>query len=65
MATRKKSTSGAYMSKYDTEVEERLKALETAVAALESHTHDKPESGNDFPNVQEMYTWYQDVKKRV
>ena len=29
MATRKKSESGAYMSQYDTEVEKRLKALES------------------------------------
>ena len=35
MATRSKSSSGAYMSQYDTEVEKRL-------AALESHTHDAP-----------------------
>ena len=31
-----KSASGAAMSKYDVEVEARLKALETKVAALES-----------------------------
>ena len=35
MATRSKSSSGAYMSQYDTEVEKRL-------AALEAHTHDAP-----------------------
>ena len=37
-----KSTSGASMSKYDVEVEARLKKLEAAVAALESHSHDVP-----------------------
>ena len=31
-----KSASGASMSKYDMEVEERLQALEAAVAALQS-----------------------------
>ena len=31
-----KSASGASMSKYDMEVEERLQALEKAVAALQS-----------------------------
>ncbi len=35
-----KSASGASMSKYDVEVEERLQALEAAVAALQSHSHD-------------------------
>tara|TARA_B100000900_G_scaffold303444_1_gene262011 strand:- start:507 stop:806 length:300 start_codon:yes stop_codon:yes gene_type:complete len=35
MATRKTSESGAYMSQYDTEVEKRLKALE-------SHSHPTP-----------------------
>ena len=37
-----KSSSGASMSKYDVEVEARLKKLESAVAALESHSHDAP-----------------------
>jgi len=37
-----KSASGASMSKYDVEVEARLKALESKVAALESHSHDAP-----------------------
>ena len=37
-----KSSSGASMSKYDVEVEARLKALESKVAALESHSHDAP-----------------------
>jgi hypothetical protein len=37
-----KSSSGASMSKYDVEVEARLKKLEAAVAALEKHSHDAP-----------------------
>ena len=37
-----KSSSGASMSKYDVEVEARLRKLEKAVAALESHSHDAP-----------------------
>ena len=40
--TAAKSVSGASMSKYDVEVEARLKALEAKVAALESHSHDAP-----------------------
>jgi len=40
--TASKSTTGASMSKYDVEVEGRLKALEAAVAALEKHSHDTP-----------------------
>ena len=34
-----KSVSGAAMSKYDVEVEARLKALEEAVAELTNHEH--------------------------
>ena len=34
-----KSASGASMSKYDVEVEARLQALESAVAALQAHSH--------------------------
>ena len=43
MATRSKSSSGAYMSQYDTEVEKRL-------TALESHTHE----GGDAGQIQEL-----------
>ena len=37
-----KSASGASMSRYDVEVEERLQKLEAAVAALQTHQHDAP-----------------------
>ena len=40
--TAAKSSSGASMSKYAVEVEARLTALESKVAALESHSHDAP-----------------------
>jgi len=43
-----KSASGASMSKYDVEVEARLKKLEAAVAALESHSHDGGSGGGDI-----------------
>ena len=43
MATRSKSSSGAYMSQYDNEVEKRL-------TALESHTHE----GIDANEVQDL-----------
>ena len=41
--TASKSASGASMSKYDVEVEERLKKLEKAVKELQSHSHDNGE----------------------
>ena len=37
--TASKSASGASMSKYDVEVEARLKKLEAAVKVLEEHSH--------------------------
>ena len=43
-----KSSSGDSMSKYDVEVEARLKKLEAAVAALESHSHDGGSGGGDI-----------------
>ena len=45
-----KSASGASMSKYDVEVEERLQKLEEAVAKLQSHTHE----GGDASQFQEL-----------
>ena len=48
MATSKKSSSGAYMSQYDTEVETRLKAIEKAVADLQAHSHAEPCGDNDL-----------------
>ena len=40
--TASKSSSGAAMSKYDVEVEARLKKLEAAVAELKEHSHEAP-----------------------
>ena len=40
-----KSASGASMSKYDVEVESRLKALEAAVKELKSHSHESSGGG--------------------
>ena len=49
-----KSASGASMSKYDVEVEARLKKLEAAVAALQTHQHDAPAaSGVSVAGVKE------------
>ena len=43
MATRKTSSSGAYMSQYDNEVEARLKVIESELKALraqcDAHCH--------------------------
>ena len=43
-----KSASGASMSKYDVEVESRLKSLEKAVADLQAHSHAEPCGDNDL-----------------
>ena len=40
-----KSATGAAMSKYDVEVEARLKTLEAAVAELKSHSHESSGGG--------------------
>ncbi len=48
------SASGASMSKYDVEVEARLKKLEAAVAALEKHSHDTPASTGTDPRVDQI-----------
>ena len=42
-----KSSSGAAMSKYDVEVEARLKALEATVEELKSHSHESSGGGGD------------------
>ena len=46
MATKSKSSSGAYMSQYDNEVEKRL-------TALESHTHDGIDA-NELQDLKKM-----------
>jgi len=38
--TAAKSSSGASMSKFDVEIDARVKALEKAVKELQSHSHD-------------------------
>ena len=50
-----KSASGASMSKYDMEVEERLQALEKKV-----HDHDEEVSVDDDlkSKVEEIYDWF-------
>ena len=47
-----KSASGASMSKYDMEVEERLQALEATVAELKNHSHET--SGGTDPRVDKI-----------
>ena len=53
--TAAKSVSGASMSKYDVEVEERISKLEAAVASLQNDTHPKGGSvgGGDVSAVVE------------
>ena len=56
-----KSASGASMSKYDVEVEGRLKALE-------AKAHDKCDGGGSGPSAEqweELWGWYQAVKSRL
>ena len=48
-----KSASGAAMSRYDVEVEGRLKELEKAVAELKTHSHDSSSGGGDCSGVEE------------
>ena len=43
MATRKTSSTGAYMSQYDQEVETRLKSLEAEVLSLKAQLKAKAE----------------------
>ena len=53
--TASKSASGASMSKYDVEVEERLQVLESAITELKkeinSHRHPVAKSGGDGGRV--------------
>jgi ribosomal protein L37AE/L43A len=63
MATTKKtSSSGAYMSQYDQEVEKRLKALES-----QAHTSCGGSKVSDdlAAKIEELYDWYLSVKARV
>jgi hypothetical protein len=57
-----KSASGASMSKYDVEVEGRLQALE-------AQAHEKCDGGGVSADlaakIEEMYAWYQVIKKKV
>ena len=58
-----RSSSGAAMSKYDVEVEARLQALE-------AQAHEKCGGGGEVSGdlsakIEELYTWYQSVKKKV
>ena len=52
-----KSSSGASMSKYDVEVEGRLKALETAVAALQADSHPDRSGGGGGDRVDKLIDW--------
>ena len=58
--TAAKSSSGAAMSKYDVEVESRLQALESKALPQQ-------DSGDsvDPAKLEELWQWYQQVKKHV
>ena len=49
MATRKTSSTGAYMSQYDQEVEKRLKELEAEVLSLKAQLQEKAEAPASAP----------------
>ena len=56
-----KSSSGASMSKYDVEVESRLKKLEQA-------SHEKCDGGSatvDAAKFEELWDWYQRISKTL
>lgn len=59
-----KSASGASMSKYDVEVEKRLQDLENKIQELQSHSHGGS-SGGMTSECQEMYEWYNRVKRLI
>ena len=56
--TASKSSSGASMSKYDVEVEGRLKALEKAVAELGAKCDERAAGGGSDERVDKMYNWF-------
>ena len=59
--TANKSASGASMSKYDVEVEARLKALEKAVAEHGAKCDERAAGGGSAdPRVDEMYIWFKE-----
>ena len=60
--TAAKSASGAAMSKYDVEVESRLKALEAKANAPVSASGDTSELS---AKLEEVYNWYQQVRNVV
>lgn len=62
--TASKSSSGASMSKYDVEVEGRLKALEAAVASLQKNSHpDRATTGGSGDRVDKLIDWMNTVPK--
>ena len=56
--TASKSSSGASMSKYDVEVEGRLKALEKAIADLAVKCEERAAAGGSDERVDKMYHWF-------
>ena len=59
--TASKSASGASMSKYDVEVEARLKKLEKAIADIEAKCDARASGGGGTDSrVDEMYAWFVD-----
>lgn len=64
-----KSSSGAAMSKYDVEVEARLKAIEAELKSLrtqcDAHSNTSHSGGGGGEKVEELWQWYQEAKKHV
>ena len=52
--TAAKSSSGASMSKFDVEIDARVKALEKAVKELQSHSHDTPAAGDTSQRLDDV-----------
>ena len=79
MASRKKvtitpspsteETSGVFMSQYDKIVEEHIAAIKEEIAEIKSALAElqsaEPKTGGVDSRVDELYSWYQNARRRV
>jgi ribosome-interacting GTPase 1 len=79
MATRKRTsasqptstedTSGVFMSQYDKIVEEHIAAIKEEIAEIKSALAElqsaEPKTGGADSRVDVLYSWYENVKRRV
>ena len=62
--TAAKSASGAAMSKYDVEVDQRLQVIEARLAEIEVALYQENTDTVDG-KFKELWQWYQQVQKRI